>query len=249
MNTWDNSQFDPTKEINDKYNKSVFVWLDILGYSEKVEDESSYTDLSNCLTDFSRKFNRVTNSSKIIGDGIFLEITELSYSNIANAFAKIGRAQLEFLIDKQMFIRGGISYGSIHNDEYGNVISNGVARAVKIENKCIDWPVIGTTGKVVSRLHDITNQSSRDFGLRKAHNINGDELYFIDFLSYVDDSEKQYNKEIYFNLLNDTIKKLYTNNNKGNILRKYHWLLRYYIERFGNDKATDVCSELSGLIL
>ena len=249
MNTWDNSQFDPTKEINDEYNKSVFVWLDILGFSEKVENEDSYTDLSNCLKDFSRKFNSVTNNSKIIGDGIFLEIAELSYSNIINAFAKIGRAQLEFLIDKQMFIRGGISYGSIHNDEYGNVISNGVARAVKIESKCIDWPVIGTTGKVVSWLHDITNEASEDFGLAKAHNINGDELYFIDFLSYIDNFEEQYNEEIYFNLLNDTIKKLYIDNNKGTVLRKYHWLLRYYIERFGNEKATDVYRELSGVIL
>lgn len=249
MNIWGNTQFDPTKEVNDEYNLSVFVWLDILGFSEKVEDEGSYIDLSNCLKDFSRKFNDVTDSPRIIGDGIFLQIKELSYSKIATAFAKIERAQLEFIIDKQMLIRGGISYGSIHDDEYGNVISNGVARAVKIESKCIDWPVIGTTGKVVSWLHDITNNASEDFGLAKAHNINRDKIYYIDFLSYIDNFEKQYNEDIYFNLLNDTIKKLYIDNNKGTVRRKYHWLLRYYIERFGNEKATDVYSELSGVML
>jgi len=236
-------------------NRSVFIWLDILGFSDAVEDESEYERLAELLGKFQSLFNEGDGYKiKIISDGIILQITNPNNSeSLVKTLQDIGEKQFRFINENEHFIRGGISIGTKfekENSDSSLFIGNGLARAVKIEEKYVSWPVIGTNEKVLSEIRELfqINNDKEYFKLAKGFNAYGGELYFIDFLKEEKD-ENQISK--YYELLNEKVKKL--RNKKGKefkdnskILNKYLWLLRYYHNRFGSENLDET---LAGKVL
>lgn len=230
----------PTGKVG---NQSIFIWLDILGFSDAIEDESRYEELAELLEKFQSLFNEGDGyDTTIISDGIILQITNPDYESFIENIKDIGHKQFRFICENEEFIRGGISVGTKLKDNKGiedknRFISNGLARAVKIEGTYVSWPVIGTYNKVLSAIRTLfqINNDQEDFKLTKGFNEYGDKLYFIDFLKEEND--------VYYKLLNKKVKNF---RDDYKALNKYLWLLRYYHNRFGSNNLDE---SLAGTVI
>jgi hypothetical protein len=220
-------------------NKLIFIWIDILGFADALEDESKYRELYSLLRAFQTIFNEVQMcTTTIISDAILLQIDPKGYNKLGNILTAIGESQFKFICDKKYFIRGGIAVGTKYedNDKSDILVSNGLARAVKIEGKHLDWPIIGTNEKNIKEMRSLLNtDDDEDFGLCRGLNKKGEVIYFIDFIK---------EDMIYYNLLNDCFKKHEAEPYRD----KYIWLLKYYLHHF-NKPDNGIPESLQGVIL
>jgi hypothetical protein len=226
---------DKTKPRN-----SIFVWLDILGYSAAVEDEKKYGELAQLLKKFQELFNESDRyNSTIISDGIILEIFDTNFKGLKDVFQDIGKKQFQFIQENKYFIRGGIAVGSKLED-MGNknnaFVSNGLARAVYIEANKVDWAIVGTDKNNIEKIRQMFKIDDEEefFDLKCSYNNKGEEIYFIDFIeediSYYQlvDSQRESYREVH------------------SIRNKYIWLLRYYHHKYHD---SDMHSSLKGVVL
>ncbi len=221
-------------------NQSIFVWVDILGFSNRVESDNEYNELLNILNNFQTTFDNDNDySSQIISDGIILVIKATNSEKLKEIFEKIAKKQLQFILKNEIFIRGGIAVGSPLKGNKDNkntlFVSSGLSRAVKLEATGIDWPVIGTNRQNINKmkkLFSIGENSSEFFGLMSTYNNKGEYLYFLNFLDFLTDD----NKDKYCQLLVTNIKNKV---NEPKIKNKYIWLLRYYRHKYGKNPHFD----------
>ena len=225
-------------------NKSIFIWLDILGFSEAVDDGKQYEKLSEHLMRFQTIFNSGEGyHANIISDGIILYIQNPEFEKTNNIFRDIGQKQFQFICETNQFIRGGIAVGTRwqgkKQSDCNNIyISNGLARAVKIESKSISWPIIGVDKQNLLEIQKMFDMNNPDDFIGFVHGFNqyGGDVYFIDFIS---------EDERYCNLLEAKINEFSTDK-KEHIRNKYIWLLRYYLQKFNKPNTI---SALQGAIL
>jgi hypothetical protein len=221
--------------------ETLFIWLDVLGFADAVDDESKYRELSSLLKKFQILFNTSHKyETQIISDGIVLYVKDTKAKNIRSVFQDIAQKQLEFIIENSYFIRGGIALGSRFEDAGENAlfISNGLARAVKLESSVVDWPVIGIDDKNIQHLRRINKiDDDRElFGLKQGYNKNGQTIYFIDFVQ---------KDPVYVDLLYAKI--LEFEDPKYQVIRnKYIWLLRYFLHKYDDQQIGDT---LQGIVL
>jgi len=241
---------DPQGKSPADFEKTIFIWLDILGFAEALENEGAYERLAELLSKFKQKFNECHSyNSHIISDGIILWLKQPSANTLSEVLREIGKQQFIFTLETEEFIRGGISLGSKfekrnprESDDKENgscesdFISSGLARAVKVETKEISWPIIGTTARELNRIRQNFPgiQESENFNLLRCFNGRGEDVYFIDFL---EKSEKMLFQ------INSKIEKF---KGDSHVRAKYIWLLKYYIDRFGTQKF---CPSIEGAVL
>lgn len=214
--------------------KSIFIWLDILGFANAVENEGEYFKLAEKLKKFQTLFDEDHRYiATIISDGMILQIKNNYLSDLMEIFKSISEKQFKFILENKEFIRGGIAVGT--KFEKNTFISNGLARAVKLETTFINYPIIGTDKKNIHEIRDILISDDKEtFGLIQSFNKQGEDLYFIDFIT--DDRD-------YLQLLNAKISEL----EKKPIIRdKYIWLLRYYLHKYSRKKIN---KSLKGIVL
>lgn len=240
---------DPQGKKSTDNEKTIFIWLDILGFAEALENEEDYQRLEGLLYRFRQDFSESDSyETYIISDGIILSLKNPSIENLSKVLREIGIQQFKFTSETKEFIRGGISLGSrfggrrrergantnVQVESY--FISNGLARAVKIESTCIIWPVIGTTANELNRIRKFLpgTPESECFELLRSFNTRGEDVFFIDFLN---------NSEEMLHLINH---KIGTFKKNSQIRAKYIWLLKYYIDRFG---IQEYCSSIEGAII
>jgi hypothetical protein len=219
--------------------KTIFIWLDILGFADAVEDENKYRDLAELLKKFQSLFdNGHEYDTEIISDGLILQLKSNKANSIKTAFFDIQQKQFEFIKNTNYFIRGGIAVGTklnTKNEVNSRFVSNGLARAVKLESKFINWPIIGSDLTNIQEIKKlISAPEEEDFGLIKCFNVVGQNVYFMDFI------EKD---ETYYQILTDKIRK---HENEPGIRAKYIWLLRYYHHKFDNNLLHNT---LKGIVL
>lgn len=222
--------------------KSIFIWLDIIGFADAVDDEKRYEELSELLTKFQLLFNEGDGyNSTIISDGIILQIPNPKHQKFIKILKDIGKKQFEFICDNKYFIRGGIAIGTKFNHKKNRnnndiFISNGLARAVKIEEKHVCWPIIGTNEKNLQEIRSFfaANNEKETFGLIQGFNAKGEAIYFLDFID---------NDEKYYLILNGNIKKY---KNKPAFRNKYIWLLRYYYHKYNVENLDE---SLIGIVI
>lgn len=218
--------------------KSIFIWLDILGFADAIEDEEKFLELSKLLKEFQAIFTSIEEcDTKIISDGLLLKIIN-PRDNLNTILKTIGEQQLDFIIQHKTFIRGGIAIGSKLDDAGDcnhDFISQGLARAVKIETSFVDWPIIATNAENLELIQKFyMTEGTESFGLKQSFNRKGEKIYFIDCL------EKPL--EEYHNLLND---KIYEFEETPSVQSKYIWLLRQYYHRFpGTDRDARLSTEV-----
>ncbi|MBW8002869.1 MAG: hypothetical protein FVQ80_12750 [Planctomycetes bacterium] len=217
-------------DIYKEYDKSIFIWLDILGFSIALDDESRYEDLSNHLESYQSLFNESSDyETNIISDGIILRITNpqyFGYERFKRILENIGEKQYQFICETKEFIRGGIAVGSKLENNPGRsnqYVSNGLARAVKIESSHVNWPIIGTNEKNISEIRELFNIDDKEenFCFFRGFNKNGEDIYFIDFI-----------KEN--GICDLIISKINENEGNPGIRNKYIWLFRYYLHKYGD---------------
>ncbi len=263
-------QHDTPKEHRDhpKDSKSVFIWLDILGFSNDVEgaqdNEANYTTLKDNLTTFQDTFQQPSEytssiQSTIISDGILLELKLYSSDRLVDRVEKfinyieyIGKAQLTFFKKKRKLIRGGISVANSvqENTKNGVFLTYGLSAAVKMEKK-VCWPIIGMDEGVLKELARVVSNGDDEQtvlddikkNFKKTYNSDGDLIYFIDFLD-------QPNRQ-----LEDLIKEKFDQKDKGidtadnTVIPKYSWLYRYYISKIQRKKTVLEEVETGALLL
>ena len=229
------------EEISINNDNSLFIWLDVLGFAEAVDDVEKYRELSELLKKFQALFVESDKyDTKIISDGLILYAKEPTEEMISLIFKEIAEKQFEFILKNKYFIRGGIAIGSRYeSDEVTDqFISNGLARAYSLESSGIDWPLIATDEKNINRLKQMfrIDEANEYFGLEEAFNKNGKNIYFIDFIK---------ENETYLKLLEE---KIFEFKDTPSVRNKYVWLLRYYLHRFENTR-NDIDESLKGIVL
>ena len=229
------------QELTINHDNSLFIWLDVLGFAEAVDDVEKYRELSELLKKFQALFVESDKyDTKIISDGLILYTKEPTEEMISLIFKEIAEKQFEFILKNKYFIRGGIAIGSRYeSDEVTDqFISNGLARAYSLESSGIDWPLIATDEKNINRLKQMfrIDEANEYFGLEEAFNKNGKNIYFIDFIK---------ENETYLKLLEE---KIFEFKDTPSVRNKYVWLLRYYLHRFENTR-NDIDESLKGIVL
>jgi len=206
--------------------KTIFIWIDILGFTEALEDEGSFEELALKLQDFRDAFTTLDNcSTAIISDGLLIRIIDPTYDTTIRVFEEIGKLQYKFIMKHQMFLRGGISIGKkLENGDDGviDIVSQGLARAAKFEGAGVDWPIIATNEKYIKEISEhITGGNEEVFSLIPTYNRKGEKIYFIEFLFEPNDA--------YYRLINNMCQNFL---DKPSIHSKYVWLLRHYFHKF-----------------
>jgi len=167
----------------------------------------------------------------IISDGLLLEIINPTVDIFKDTLKIIGQKQLEFIVEYNVFIRGGIALGSKLDDpkdRNNNLISQGLARAAKLEASSVDWPIIATNKKNLKDIQDYFTSKDELFSLHPCFNRKGEKIYFIDFLDKPNTD--------YYRIVND---KTIEHKDTASVHSKYIWLLRHYHHKF-SDTTRDV---------
>ena len=218
--------------------RSIFIWLDILGFSTSIENDDNYNQYSEKLSIFRNAFIDTQYDLHNISDGMVLMLpNSLNYERLLNIFNTIAHKQYQYIIEQKEFIRGGIAVGTrFEENENKHIISNGLARAYKIESRSISWPIIGTNRVWLEKINNMLSvmNPSENLRLCETKNIKGEPIYFIDFIINPD--------EIY-PIIRDKINEY---SESTDILYKYIWMLRYVHKKFNRKK---VPRQLKGNIL
>lgn len=211
----------------------LYVWLDILGFSDILDKQDSYKELINLLKYFRNKFESIelTTKTLTISDGIVL-IFELNeeLDSLNKIFQNIAKIQEEFVLEKNYFLRGGMAVGTIEENEQDDglkyLISNALSKAYNLESKFVKYPIIATSKSEIDKLNEFyfKEKGLNEFGLIKSYSTTSktekeEYLYFIDFMS---------NKK-FEDILKEGLKK---HQSSPQVLEKYIWLYRYYNQKF-----------------
>lgn len=260
---------DDHRQINDPNNldrgKHLYIWLDILGFSEEVNREvdsgsANGSALPNLLQKFKKTFIddlwrlQYIVEGKMISDGIVLDLGVFAekYKTLKEIFEQIGEKQLSFMLEEGRLIRGGMALGKTlplekESEKEGHYISSGLTRAYGIESKHTHWPIIATTKQQLDEMKKILNMDdfANPFGLVETFNKNAEKIYFIDFLcnshdykSYAKCLEILLNKVVDDNMMSD--------NQKAKIYDKHIWLFQYLRTK---DQSCDIHSFFQGVVL
>jgi hypothetical protein len=223
--------------------ETIFIWIDILGFSALVENESKYNELLGLLKDFFESFNKLNASAEChrISDGIILKLKP----NIRNAdvvrqfFEDVMSVQKTFLL-RQRFLRGGIAVGSkfnITNIDNGFYISNGLARAYNLESNSITWPIIGTNERFLNDICSIYGENVKEI-FDIAYSENKDKIYYLNFYKTLSGNELS---EVYKNILVNI-----SNTEKNpHVQHKYIWIQKM-LEKINENLITLRCPNCGG---
>jgi len=225
-------------------NKYLYIWIDILGFGDFVKkgNTTTYNKMIDLVDSFRDKFSNIKLTPEVlipISDGM---VIVFKLENIELIFETIAKAQLEFILEMQEFLRGGFAVGTIANEKYIKIeenptsdkdnkkqtiflVSNGLIDAYNIESNLINYPIIGTTIETIKNI----DSNISYFNLKKINGKNGGLLYVVDFLEHLQqDAEKEKFKKIICNKIKE-----FSHNEK--VLQKYIWLLKYYEVKFSEN--------------
>lgn len=207
--------------------ETIFIWIDILGFSKKLEDDKNYDKLADLLKEFQHKFSAETGDYNVtpISDGLIIELNPWRIlwtgKDLVRCFQSIAKKQAEFLIEQKCVVRGAIAVGTRKNSEDG-FISNGLARAYKMESNSISWPIIGFLDnkndcKKIRKMFQLRNM--KPLGLKKTKNDKDQYVYFIDYKKHLTNDISDIKKLIEGEIENES--------NPLGVKMKYKWLCHY----------------------
>ena len=220
--------------------QQLFIWIDILGFSDALEDDSKYSELSNVLKVFRDLF--ITFNPLPVSDGVLLTLSLDDFKTLSDQLANIAELQFKFTIENTYFVRGGMAVGTKFEADF--LISNGFARAVKSESQDIDWPVIGTKEETIRTLREYLkiDDPTELFGMLQSFNKKGESLYYLNFLPPPTD-------KAYLDYRDILKRKLDEFRENPQVHQKYVWLQRYYYYRYGRNDLTSESASISGRML
>ena len=209
--------------------KTIFVWIDILGFSSLVENEKKYSELLQLLKRFYNAFKQLNESADCqrISDGIILKLKPAlrKCSVVKKFFNDIMKVQ-NFFLQRNKFLRGGIAVGSKFNvndikdtnkRNYENFyISNGLARAYNLESKSITWPIIGTNDDYLNEICSIYGEDVQEI-FEETYSEKGLKVYYLNSYKLLNETERNV---VYKNVLSN----ISENDKKPHVQQKYIWI-------------------------
>ncbi len=230
--------------------KFLYIWIDILGFREDLNNPKIYEDLFKIREKFKDSFSeKEINAEAVISisDGLVLvwELSKLTSNEITRIFDTLGKLQMQFILEQKKVLRGAIAIGDVSSNLYRKfinnkssqsnnqeelkdifLISNGLVKAYIMESKDIKWPIIATTDEVLDEIRKLKEIEDKEekFGLKKIKGNNHFNLYMIDFLLHLGEKLNQYEDFLLSNL-NKCVS--YEENKGKSIFDKYYWLLEY----------------------
>lgn len=217
---------------------SIFIWLDILGFSNELEHLEKYKNLRDVLDNFRSLFKSSEWEDVSVSDGILIEIPFSNHfwhtENVVDLFKEIAKRQIKFLLKNDYVLRGGISVGKTidkTDKDLGCYISDGMAGAYSLESKKVSWPIIGIDDSSLVKLRERCDCDEKEmFGLKTTVNETGLKIHFLDYAAVVDYSE------VYLEKIDHLLKKKISELNESKnsrVLLKYIWLYKYFNESWG----------------
>lgn len=210
--------------------ETIFIWIDILGFSDKLENECDYMKLNDILSSFRNHFVDEAGRYEItsISDGLICELNPnrdpWGIKDVLDCLDKIAEKQASFISQYNYLIRGGITVGTrLFYENIKGFIGNGLSRANKTESKYISWPIIGFlwSEKLEQKIEDLYQAKNiqKALDLRFTKNERDEDVYFLDYKKWLKGT-------------GEDIKKLVSEelSNKRNSLRvkmKYEWTKQY----------------------
>lgn len=210
-----------------KYEKRFVFFIDVLGFSKKVEISTSPEEIKNiidCLKqDFIRENKRHNLAYQItqVSDCIVISFEKSTRCKLLPMLLFINYMQTNALIKHGLLFRGAGTYGDlVHNDEY--LFGTAYQEAYKLESKYAIYPRIiikkSTLNELMSR-----NEKDACLTLLKEEDI----FYYIDYLHNEIDSSDSVDKQKEFFI---TVRTLICKNLEAQpfFIDKYLWLKEKY---------------------
>lgn len=101
--------------VNTTNQDSIFIWIDILGFSKELEKRDNYYTLKQVLSNFRESFQIPIAYQAVISDGILLEIPYIKHrwdvTEIKRIFSDIAQKQLMFMLKQKRVVRGALPMG------------------------------------------------------------------------------------------------------------------------------------------
>lgn len=260
MSTFAEQDFNPSEIIPNFDEKvfskieTIFIWIDILGFKDKLKNIENYDELALLLDYFQDLFAQKEGlyRTTVISDGIVLELNpnreKWSFENVKACFDDIKRKQLEFILEKKYVIRGAIVVGTSRLKKEGdrNYISNGLSFAYELESKGINWPIIGTNGNYFNQINKMYREGDCQCPFKevfkKTLTPNGQDVYFLDIYSGLEGKERSIIEDIIQNQL-----KSHQEEKERSVYNKYIWLYKCMHNYKGSKAALD--AELEEIVL
>lgn len=218
--------------ITDRYSDKYVVFLDLLGFKAKVEEADTNAESRRILLDV---LDRVRTSFGNY-DNIGMQFTHFSDCLILSANRTLDGLKaiihliivctLNLLVE-DFFIRGGLTAGGIHHDQYF-VYGLAINKAYEIEHKKAIYPMTLISDEVIS---DMKN----NWSLFSEYIIkNEDGNYFVHYLKQFSDytlvpqEGAQILEEPSLRIIDFICNRLNEHSNNTEILAKVTWFQNYW---------------------
>lgn len=238
---------DPIMPIKkeDIYQPRVLCFMDILGFSEKIEktrdgkDLKSLRDIANTILGTGGYTERMIPGVQILGHpqfGNFHDVRWCQFSDcVAISMGKVDYDALSWLfhflqtmsyivLEYDMLLRGGIVYGDLFHENH-KIFGPAMLEAYRLENEHAFYPRIVLSHSMME-LVDATKQ----YGLTIGASLTDMYLEFDPDFPYIDYICKNYRVERDFQHLNELRKRLalvvkeYEHHQKASVRAKYAWI-------------------------
>ena len=237
------------KKRNVQYERCLIVYIDILGFRQKIETQSA-NHISRCI----RMITEAVEPGRF--KSIFPKLSREHFVNfsdlcvlwfplesdrflpptgwLTSQILKIVHAQSWLLFDEELLIRGGITIGELAKS-YGQIFGPGFVRAYELESKHAEYPRVLVDQCVLDELYRnprlCVHDPDTDAGYLKAMlRKDTDGKLFVDYLRVVADELD--NPEDYPGylakhraLINRRLKEFIE---PSRVREKYEWLSRYH---------------------
>ena len=229
---------DPREGMKEKRSKddfarieTIFVWIDILGFSKKLENENDYDAMDRLLYCFRDHFVDGNGKYEVtsISDGMICELNpkrdSWTINDVFSCMDMIAQKQADFITKYGYLVRGGISVGTkLDSGQSAGFIGNGLSRAYNTESNHISWPVIGFVlnkrmKKFFYSFYHIRN-IKKYLKLNCTKNEQNEDVYFIDYKSKITNK-----MDAIKDLVSTELKK---EDNPLRVKMKYEWVKQYF---------------------
>ncbi len=201
------------KENNICYEERITAFIDIMGFSDYVENADCEAVYS--LVNKASKVEELVRNSKSHGDDLGVEVTCFSDSIVISVGIKRKEAfsnlltmvhvLIERLVEQSVAFRGGITIGKLYHNA-NMVFGPAMVDAYNLESKSAVSPRIIMKQEVLEKIESTIDDSfyrSNSY-LNKIFNIDGDRFLYFDYfklfnsngISYKDD-RALYLKQLY----------------------------------------------------
>jgi len=225
--------------MNYSFENRIVVFIDILGFAEKINQAKSdplyLNNLCKALysiqcyikeAETDLEFNKETTSITQFSDSVVISVKLENSYDILAIFKLLKRIQVN-LVQDQILIRGGIVKGDlIHNKDL--LLGPGLVDAYYLESKCAQYPRILIDPKVLWQNADEIGLPKKPFRIKdydhhKTFIPDLDGTFYIDYFNDVDEYLNSNSIEVYYRNLCEQVKAYIENKNIGTRV-KYLWM-------------------------